>query len=97
MTGGMVDVALRQTHETGLPYAVVPLPWLELWLDWIGDNDGSSFRWWDCCGLPGWDFRQAEQDGDGNVWLCLLKKDDEAHTPWHSDDVQHGWCFVKVD
>lgn len=77
MTGGLVDVALRQTHEAGLTYACVPLPWLGMWADFA--SDGASFEWFKCCGLSpdsyGWDLSTAEQDGDGNVWLCLLECD----------------------
>lgn len=86
MTGGLVDVALAQTHTAGLTYATVPLPWVNDWLEWIGEHDGASFKWWEACGLPGWDFRQAEPDGDGNVWLCLL---DRHHA------AAHGWAHVR--
>lgn len=81
VTGGLVDKSLEQTRRAGLMYAVVPLPWMEDWAVWAGQKGGSSFPWWDCCGLPGWDFTQEYDkivDDDGNIRLCLLEPQHEG-------------------
>lgn len=79
----LVDKALEQSR-TYSTYAVVPLPAIEELLEWVSTRDGKTqhFRWWLACGLPGWDFREAEQNADGDIVLCLLDKD---------HDGDHGW------
>lgn len=70
---GMIDRALKQTHEAGLHYVVIPEPWLIDWISWIQRN-GSRWDFWDLCLMPnfGFDDVSAFPEQDGDRYMCLL-------------------------
>lgn len=77
LDGEAVDRALEQTRQL-FTYAAMPLPLWELWLLYAGDN-GTRFQYQLTCGLPGYDFSQAQVDEAGDIRWCMKEPDHCGH------------------
>lgn len=69
----MIDRAMEQTYRAGHRYALVPIPWFNDWLTYIGVH-GTEFSGDGVC-IGRMELSQLPDDGDGNVLICLMPVD----------------------